>query len=1005
MAHGTAEIQGALAGRYTIQRELGRGGMATVYLARDLKLDRRVALKVLRPELAASLGTERFLREIEIAARLSHPHILQLHDSGEAAGRLFYVMPYVEGESLRQRLDREGQLTVAEVIAIIQAVASALTYAHHRGVIHRDIKPENILLARSAEGTIHPLVADFGIARALDVAGGERLTETGLALGTPAYMSPEQASSDRHLDGRSDIYALGCVAYEMLAGSPPFTGPTAQAILARHAVDAVPPLHTVRATVPPALETAIERALAKVPADRFATGEEFAQAMVAEPAIGAPARWSWISRRRRLVPGLLLGAAGIGVGALLFRGSTSPAVLASASKIAVLPLLSLGADTALARLGKDLAATISATLDGVGGIETADRLSIATSTAGKDDLSPTDGAALARRLGATSVVHGTLVGAGEQVRLDLGLYGTERLEPLARGVTITAHRDSIGILTDSASLGLLRQVWKKGEPPSPSLAAVTTGSISALRAFLEGERAMVEDRWVDAELAYAAAINEDSSFALAYWRQTYAKWWRLEQPDSATLRIAMAYTPQLPEKERLLAEVWTENLHEPLREKLLDRARNVTERFPNYWPGWFEYADLLFHAGPVLGHDLREAREALQRVVHLNPRLVPAWDHLNLTAMVLEDTTLLARTMARLDSLLPREAAAPGLRLLTPMLLHLMKGGRFDSPLADTMVAHEARILDIQEQGWSALRLSGNGRPAAQLELSRRILAARPGQVMAAIHRKGIALAWAARGAWDSALAAMDAYANRAWELAGLGQEQIGVSGASPELAKLDAYRIAAVGGWLGALDPGLAIARRAAAARAVTRMASQFRQMELFWLDGLLAASKRELVGLREAQRQLREARGQLTEVDTTSYRTLLRSLAAFELELMGRRRQAADSMAAVSWEWGQWVGPYSFGISRIAAARWLAAERDLDQAARLLPWHQAIIISVPFAHGAVVLDGLSYLEMARVEAARGNPNVAREYYQRFLQRYDSPSPLMQHLVDEARAAVRRLE
>jgi eukaryotic-like serine/threonine-protein kinase len=229
--------------RYSIERELGRGGMATVYLATDLKLQRQVALKVLRPELGATLGNERFLREIAIAARLNHPHILALHDSGEAGSHLYYAMPYVEGESLRQRLEREGQLPVPEVLAIIRSVASGLTYAHQHGVIHRDIKPENILLAGNASsGLPHPWIADFGIARALDLAGCERLTETGLALGTPAYMSPEQSAGGSRLDGRSDVYALGCVAYEMLAGEPPFTGPTAQAIIAKRFSEPIPHL-------------------------------------------------------------------------------------------------------------------------------------------------------------------------------------------------------------------------------------------------------------------------------------------------------------------------------------------------------------------------------------------------------------------------------------------------------------------------------------------------------------------------------------------------------------------------------------------------------------------------------------------------------------------------------------------------------------------------------------------------------------------------------------------
>jgi serine/threonine-protein kinase len=288
----------ALRDRYALERELGAGGMATVFLARDLKHHRPVALKVLRAELAAVIGAKRFLQEIETTANLQHPHILPLHDSGEVGGTAYYVMPYVEGESLRDRLRREKQLPIEVAVRIATEVASALDYAHRKGVVHRDIKPENILLH---EG--QALVADFGIALALSAAGGTRMTETGLSLGTPHYMSPEQAMGEREITGRSDVYALGCVLYEMLTGDPPFTGSTAQAIVAQVVTEAPRPMTPRRHTIPPQIEAAVLRALEKLPADRFATPAEFAQALVAAPhqvtrASAAPAP----TRRSRAVP-------------------------------------------------------------------------------------------------------------------------------------------------------------------------------------------------------------------------------------------------------------------------------------------------------------------------------------------------------------------------------------------------------------------------------------------------------------------------------------------------------------------------------------------------------------------------------------------------------------------------------------------------------------------------------------------------------------------------------
>src|SRR5690349_20198585 len=258
------QLNSALSGRYTIDRLIGEGGMATVYLARDVRHNRPVALKVLRPDLGAVVGVDRFLAEIEVTANLQHPNLLPLFDSGTAGDQLFYVMPYVQGESLRARLDREKQLPVEEAVRLATAIGGALDYAHRQGVIHRDLKPENVLLQ---EG--QPLVADFGIALAVSNAGGTRITQTGLSLGTPQYMSPEQATGDRVVDGRTDIYSLGAMLYEMLVGDPPHAASTSQAVIAKVLTEKAPSARASRPSVPPHVDAAIARALEKLAADRF----------------------------------------------------------------------------------------------------------------------------------------------------------------------------------------------------------------------------------------------------------------------------------------------------------------------------------------------------------------------------------------------------------------------------------------------------------------------------------------------------------------------------------------------------------------------------------------------------------------------------------------------------------------------------------------------------------------------------------------------------------------
>ncbi len=341
-------LRQALGDRYLPDREIGQGGMARIYLARDLKHDRMVAIKVLRPELVQLLGPERFLREIHIAAQLHHPNILPLFDSGEAQGLLYYVMPYLEGESLRARLQREHQFPLEDALRIAREVADALGYAHSMGIIHRDIKPENILLDQG-----HAVVADFGVARAVLEAGAERITSVGLVVGTAPYMSPEQGAGQEDLDGRSDLYSLACVLYEMLGGVPPFTGPTSHAIIARHQLDPVPPLSSLRPSLPPKVEAAVGQGLAKMPADRFSTVRGFIAAL--EGIAPVPQR----RRRWRWWPAAALALGAVLALVLWWRGSREPAALGQPSRldprhIAVLYFQDLTPDSSLGYLATGL---------------------------------------------------------------------------------------------------------------------------------------------------------------------------------------------------------------------------------------------------------------------------------------------------------------------------------------------------------------------------------------------------------------------------------------------------------------------------------------------------------------------------------------------------------------------------------------------------------------------------------------------------------------------------
>ncbi len=466
MVDALPRLTTALAGRYRIERELGHGGMATVYLAHDLKHDRQVAIKVLRAEVSSALGPSRFLREVGIAAKLSHPHILPLYDSGDADGSLFYVMPYIKGESLRQKLTRERELPVSEALAITRQVAAALGHAHAQHVVHRDVKPENILLH---EG--EAMVSDFGIALATTAEEGKRLTETGLVIGTPEYMSPEQAMSERVLDARSDVYSLACVLYEMLAGEPPYTGANPRALLAKQLVDPVPGVRRLRPAVPVAMEQALKRALSQAPADRFESATAFVDALTAPEPARAPA-------------------------------------------VAVLPFVSLSADPENEYFADGLTEDVIAHLSKIHSLKVISRSSVMPFKSRVQGLKE-----IAAVLGADTVVEGSVRKAGDRVRIVAQLIDAETDRHLWAETYDRQLTDIFAIQTDVALHIAAALKAELSADEQTRIRKEHTRDLKAYQLYVQGRHLLVKytlPAMKRAIVYFERAIAEDPAYALAY---------------------------------------------------------------------------------------------------------------------------------------------------------------------------------------------------------------------------------------------------------------------------------------------------------------------------------------------------------------------------------------------------------------------------------------------------------------------------------------------------------
>jgi tRNA A-37 threonylcarbamoyl transferase component Bud32/TolB-like protein/tetratricopeptide (TPR) repeat protein len=989
-------LPGEELGPYRLVSEVGRGAHAAVYLAFDPRHERQVALKVLHPIVAASLGRRRFLQEIKLAARLQHPHILPVFDSGDSAGRLWYAMPYVAGESLRHRLRREPRLPISEAVQITREVALALDYAHRQGIIHRDIKPANILLADG-----QALVADFGIARALNRRQGkdedrnESLTETGLVIGTPAYMSPEQALGDTSVDGRSDLYSLGCVLFEALVGQPPFNGPSTAAVIHQHLAVDPPSPSELRPQVPTRIIGVLTRALAKLPENRFQTGAQFAEALGAgesEPATAVlPALPTRATVRARAGPAVAVGLAGAAALVYLadFRSPSSEVeVNPVASTLVVLPLVSVSSDTALARLGRELVVTLSANLNGIGGIRTVEPLTVLAQVKEGEVLSSQQGAELGRRLGSRGMLQGTLVREGRGVRLDLALLGTNDLRPVAQ-FTIAGPAEDLAALTDSTTIAIVKEVVREGTVPVPSLAAMTTHSVVALRAYLEGEQALARSEFDKAVPAFERAYAADSSFWFAYWRSLYPRMYEGTPPDSTTLAGLYQHRDRLPEPDRLLLE----SQQATTTSERLSALRNITSRFPTYWPGWYDYANYLVHWTPYIGTQLSDARAALERTVQLDPQFMPAWEHLLWIGTMQRDSVATGRALHQLENVSSAFAFRLNAELLYYYrLLHRLtvSNGVFNPADLDSVTHYVSTYRGSIPPRAFGLGLLEYGFSRATVQLAQAVLQLGPRRELAASMWLGAGLGYAGRGAWDSALVAMNRWVR-------LDEDAT---------APLVTYGLAVTGGALGGLEPKVvAAARPRLPSGAASLMPEE--AAELAWLDGVLAFTSRDPKALKGARDRLQASGSAYVEL-------LDSSLASFQLALTGQTERAARALAGLEWKSAERLlhdayaqyHPYFNAVNRLSAVPWLLASGDTAQAARLLRWHDGDFWYLQHRFLLAVnktVEPVALFEQAQIEAALGQTATAAALDREFIRRYDQARGAWGAHVEEAIGALER--
>ena len=694
MSDVLTRLRDALSGRYAVERELGQGGMATVYLATDVKHRRPVAIKVLAPDISRSVGPDRFLREIEIAARLTHPHILPVFDSGDADGLLYYVMPFIAGESLRDRLRRERTLPVDDALRITREVASALDYAHRQGFVHRDIKPENILLE---EG--HAVVADFGVARALAAAGDHKLTGTGLAIGTPQYMSPEQSTGDANVDGRSDLYALACVTYEMIAGHAVFEGASPVSMIKKHLTEAPRRLDLVRPEVPSGVATAVDRALAKEPGDRYATSAEFSNALGA--AALTPTAGVSIATRRRWIMGGAVAAGVLAVAAIATAVLTRGNAALDPDLVAVAPFDVLAPGLELWREG--LVDILSRNLDGAGPLRTVAPSLVVRRWSGR--VEPTTVTQLGQRLGARLAVFGRVVASGrDSVRVSATLYDVGATRSLA-DFELRDVGERMDRIADSLTVALLRELGRTRPIGAVRLTSLGSTSLPALKAFLQGERWYRHTDWDSAIAYYQRAISLDSNFTLALRRIGTALGWQRAGLDSLSRALhlrAGARNHGLSPRDSLLIVadslsaamflIVQDTLFYQHAKRLLITLNDAVSRYPDDPEAWYAMGEARFHFGFAAnaGATWDAALDAFDRAIALDSAFGPAYIHNVDLGLRLGGTSLARRYINAYLALDPKDINAQGIRFVDRVLSPV---GRDSVALTRLVDSVDVRVL------------------------------------------------------------------------------------------------------------------------------------------------------------------------------------------------------------------------------------------------------------------------------------------------------------------------